>query len=83
MTGVKSLRMHFPHWDIFSVSLSLLSPTGGDVCKGSIKPLLESSCWLTAGWIHMSASRIRPHDWDRLYPVSLKSRETSQMGVPT
>lgn len=46
------------------------------------QPLVENSYWLTGGWIHTSAGRMPPCDWNRLYPVSLKSRETSQIKVP-
>lgn len=57
MTVFKSLRMPLPHLDSFSVSLSPLSPTGGDVCKGSREPLVETGFRLTAGCIHTTADR--------------------------
>lgn len=54
---VKSLRMPLPHRDSLSVSLSPLSPTGGDVCKGSREPLVETGFGLTAGCSHTTADR--------------------------
>lgn len=70
MTVFMTLRMPLPRQDIFSVSLSLLSP------EGSITPMGETGCWVTVG-LELHATR---RDWDTagLSLASLGFRGTSR-----